>query len=93
MFRPPIAQDDGPCGTGQANAIQRLTHGLDDLQEGTRVYGNAVGWGSNSELVEDSWEIGECSIRNWWFCIDPNAVGTTNRKRRERGLRALKLKG
>lgn len=93
MFRPPVAQDDDPCGTGQANAIQRLTHDLDDLQEGTRAYGNAVGWDSCSELVEDAWEMGECFYRNWWFCIDPNAVVTTNRRRRERGVRALKLKG
>ncbi|KAF2864994.1 hypothetical protein BDV95DRAFT_613142 [Massariosphaeria phaeospora] len=93
MFRPPVAQDDEPCGTGQANAIQRLMHDLDDPQGGARVYGNAVGWDSCSELVEDAWEMGQCFYRNWWFCIDPNAMATSNRRRRERGVCALRLKG
>ncbi|KAF2642831.1 hypothetical protein P280DRAFT_276508 [Massarina eburnea CBS 473.64] len=92
MCRPPVAQDDGdPCGTGQAKAIQRLTHDLDDFREGVRVHGNVVGWNNSSELVEEAWEMGEMFYRNWWFCVDQKAVETTNRRRRERGLGALKL--
>ena len=91
MFRPAIAQDDEPGGTGQAKAVQRLAHDLDDSQQGIRVHGNAVGWDNSNELVEDAWEMGECFYRNWWFCVDPNAVVTTNRRRWERGARPLKL--
>lgn len=93
ICRPPITRDDDPCSTGQATAIQRLTQDLDDLQEGTRVYGNVVGWDHSSELVEDAWEMGECFYRNWWFCIDQSAVVTSNRRRRERGVGVLKLNG
>lgn len=92
MYRPPIAQDDDPSGTGQAMAIQRLSHDIHDLPEGVRVHGNTVGWDSCNELVEDAWEIGECFYRNWWFCIDEEAVATSNRRRRERGIQALRLK-
>ncbi|PVI01639.1 hypothetical protein DM02DRAFT_727806 [Periconia macrospinosa] len=92
MYRPPIAQEDGDdCGTGQITAIQRLAHDMDDLREGFRVHGNAVGWVNCSELVDDAWEMGETFYRNWWFCIEPRVVVTTNRRRRERGLRALRL--
>ncbi|KAF1956884.1 hypothetical protein CC80DRAFT_491754 [Byssothecium circinans] len=94
MWRPPVARDDDdPCGIGQANAIQRLAHDVDDLHEGIRVYGNVVGWDNSSELVEDAWEMGERFYRNWWFCVDPKAIQTTNRRRQERGLAAMKLKG
>lgn len=93
MCRPRVAQEDDPQGSGQANAIQQLTHDLDDLSDTTRVYGNVVGWDACSELVEDAWEMGECFYRNWWFCIDANAVMTTNKWRRKRGVGALKLKG
>lgn len=93
MCRPPVAQEDDPCGSGQANAIQQLMYDLDDLSDGARVYGNVVGWNDCSELAEDAWEMGECFYRNWWFCIDADAVMSSNRWRRKRGVGALKLKG
>ena len=68
-------------------------HDLDDLQEGARVYGNTAAWDGCSELSETAWEMGECFYRNWWFCVDPAAVVATNRRRRGRGLRALRLQG
>jgi hypothetical protein len=92
MLRPPIAQNDDPCSSSQANAIQRLMHDLDDLQEGSRVHGNATSWDGPSELTEDAWEMGECFYRNWWFCIDRDAAATTNRRRRARGVRVMKLR-
>jgi hypothetical protein len=91
MLRPPIAQEDEPYSLGQAKAVQRLMNDLDDLQEGTRVYGNGVGWCNSNELVEEVWEMGECFYRNWWFCIDPKAVVTSNKLRRARGAGTLSL--
>jgi hypothetical protein len=91
ICRPPIAQNDDPCSTGQANAIQRLILDLDDPQEGIRVHGNVVGWENSNELIEDAWEIGGCLYRNWWFCMDQNAMVITNKRRRERGACPLNL--
>ncbi|CAI6318710.1 unnamed protein product [Periconia digitata] len=92
-LRPPVARDDEPGSMGQGLAVLQLTTHLDDYRDGIRVHGNMVGWGDSSEMVEEAWEIGECFFRNWWWCIDEGAVRITNMRRRERGLRPLRMKG
>lgn len=91
-LRPPIAQDD-EGDEGQSKAVVRLAQDLDDCNEGVRIHGNMVGWHASNELVEEAWEIGEVFFRNWWWCLDGKIVETTNRRRRERGLGALRIKG
>jgi hypothetical protein len=93
MCRPPVAQEDDPVCTAQSKAVQRLAHDLDDMQEGVKIHGNMVGWGDSNELVEEAWEMGECFFRNWWWCVDQKSIETTNRRRKERGLGVLRLKG
>lgn len=91
-LRPPVAQDDEGDSQAQGKAVMRLVQDLDDFKEGVRVHGNMAGWGKESELVEEAWEMGECFYRNWWWCLDGRVVDLTNRKRRARGVEALRLK-
>ena len=90
-LRPPIAQEGDPLETGQAAAVWKLMEDVDDEQEGLRVYGHKVGWDTSNELLEESWDVGECFYRNWGFCISPKTVAASNRWRRERGLPTLKF--
>lgn len=87
--RPPAAQDDE---AGLSGPIMRLVQDLDHFQDGVRVHGNMSGWGEGSELVEEAWEVGESFFRNWWWCLDGKVLEVTNRRRRERGLGALRIK-
>ncbi|KAF2689991.1 hypothetical protein K458DRAFT_328060 [Lentithecium fluviatile CBS 122367] len=91
-FRPCIAQDEDIESQSQGKAIMRLVQDLDDFKEGVRVHGNMTGWGQESELVEEAWEVGECFYRNWWWCLDERVIIASNRRRRERGVGALKIK-
>jgi hypothetical protein len=90
-LRPPVAQDEDGASQGQGKAVMRLVQDLDDLKEGLKVHGNMAGWGNESELVEEAWEIGECFYRNWWWCLDERVVSMANRKRRQRGEGPLKI--
>ena len=83
--RPPIAR--GTYG----EAIQRIMSDLDDFSAGCRVHGNAAGWDSSNEMVEESFEIGDAFFRNWWWCLDARVLSMTNRWRRERGVGGLRL--
>lgn len=78
---------------GQTEAVQRLIADLDDMSNGIRVHGNLVGWGESNEMVEEAWEIGESFFQNWWWCISDDVLRVTNRRRRERGLGPLRIKG
>jgi hypothetical protein len=91
-MRPPIAQDENVASQGQGKAVMRLVQDLDDFKEGIRVHGNLAGWGRESELVEEAWEVGECFYRNWWWCLDEKIITMANRWRRERGEGVLKMK-
>ena len=90
-LRPPVAQDEHGASQGQGKAVMRLVQDLDDFKEGLKVHGNMSGWGKESELEEEAWEIGECFYRNWWWCLDEKVVKIANRRRRQRGEEALKI--
>lgn len=60
---------------------------------GARLHANVVGWDESNELLEEAWEMGECFYRNWWWSIDEGVLQMTNRRRKERGLGPLRLKG
>ncbi|KAF2800129.1 hypothetical protein K505DRAFT_404171 [Melanomma pulvis-pyrius CBS 109.77] len=90
VLRPAIAQDND--GDGQGQAVVQLQHDLDDFKDGIRVHGNSVNWAHGNELVEESWEVGETFFRNWWWCLDKSVVEMSNRRRRERGWEALRIK-
>lgn len=70
----------------------RLVQDLDHYKEGVRVHGNSVSWGVHSELDDEAWEVGEIFFRNWWWCMDNKVIENSNRRRRERGMKALSLK-
>ncbi|KAF2116166.1 hypothetical protein BDV96DRAFT_686568 [Lophiotrema nucula] len=91
MFSLPSALRPSAARGDEGEGVMRIVQDLDDFGEGCRVHGNAVGWGEGSELVEEAWEVGECFYRNWWWCLDSKVVESTNRRRRERGLGALRL--
>ncbi|KAF2262690.1 hypothetical protein CC78DRAFT_534564 [Lojkania enalia] len=86
-LRAPIARGEN------WEVIMKIVHDVDDFKDGCRVHGNLAGWGEGSELVEEAWEIGEKFYRNWWWCLDGKVMEITNRRRRERGLGALRIKG
>ncbi|KAF2739692.1 hypothetical protein EJ04DRAFT_519347 [Polyplosphaeria fusca] len=84
-FRPSIAQGD------MGEAIQRLTLDLDDSKDGIRVHGNMAGWTDGNEMTEECWEVGERFYKNWWWSMEPKVIEISNRRRKERGLGALRL--
>jgi hypothetical protein len=91
-LRPLIAREDGDeNGSGQAKAVMQIVHDLDDMADGCRIHGNLVAWGEGSELAEESWEMGECFFKNWWWCIDGRVVNMSNLRRRQRGLGCLRI--
>lgn len=90
-LRPPAAQEEDAASNGQSKAVTRLIQDFDDFQEGVRVHGHKAGWGGESELCGEAWEVGECFYRNWWWCLDQDVVMIANRRRRERGERLLRL--
>jgi hypothetical protein len=75
------------------NGIVQILEDLDDYGDGLRVHGNTAGWGDGSELAEESWEIGGTFYKNWYWAIDSKVIELSNRKRRERGLGPLRIKG
>lgn len=89
-LRPAIAQEND--GDGQGQAVVQMQHDLDDFKDGIRVHGNSVNWADGNELVEEAWEVGETFFRNWWWCLDGSVVEMSNRRRRERGWEALRIK-
>ncbi|KAI6749385.1 hypothetical protein HG530_015224 [Fusarium avenaceum] len=91
-LRPLVAREDGDQdGSGQAKAVMQIVHDLDDMADGCRIHGNLVAWGGGSEFAEESWEMGECFFRNWWWCIDGRLVNMSNLRRRQRGLGCLRI--
>ena len=69
----------------------QIEQDIDDFQEGVRVHGCTTAWAEGNELVEEAWEVGECFYRNWWFVLEPRIIEITNRRRRERGAKPLRL--
>lgn len=92
-WRPAIARDEGGIGTGQSKAVVQIITDMDETGAECRVHGNSTAWGAGNEMVEEAWEVGEKFFENWWWCLDGRIVEVANRRRRERGLRALRLKG
>lgn len=91
-LRPVIArEDEDEDGSGQAKAVMQIVHDLDDMADGCRIHGNLVACGEGSELAEESWEMGECFFKNWWWCIDGRVVSMSNLRRRRRGLGCLRI--
>ncbi|CAJ0546570.1 Ff.00g011970.m01.CDS01 [Fusarium sp. VM40] len=91
-LRPLIAREEGDeDGSGQAKAVVQIVHDLDDMADGCRIHGNLVAWGEGSEFAEESWEMGECFFKNWWWCIDGRVVNMSNLRRRQRGLGCLRI--
>lgn len=88
---------DDLCGSssvapqGQSKAIVRLVQDLEDLQDGIRVHGNTTEWGLGNEFVEEAWEVGEVFYSKWWWCFDQKIIEQSNKRRRERGLRRLRI--
>lgn len=90
---PFLNQMPGSTAPSQAKAITQLVQDLDDFQDdgGIRVHGNSVAWGQGNEFVEEVWEVGESFYRKWWFCLDQKIIDQSNTRRKERGLRRLRL--
>jgi len=88
-LRPPIAQGDS--GNSQSGAVVNLMLDLDDSKDGLRVHGCSVNWGDGNELVEESWEIGQCFYRNWWWCLDSKVIEMANQRRKARGEGVLRI--
>ncbi|PSN73741.1 hypothetical protein BS50DRAFT_629728 [Corynespora cassiicola Philippines] len=89
-LRPPIARDEG--SEWQEGGLIRLVQDIDDSKEGFIMHGDTATWQDGSELVEEAWEVGELFYRNWWWCLDRDIVEMSNRKRKGRGLTALRIK-
>ena len=69
--------------------MMQLVQDLDDERDGVRIANNH---GNDADaLNERSWEIGQAFYRNWWWALNTELVERSNKLRRDRGAKPLKL--